>query len=290
MKIKSLLRKSLSYSPLDLWQNKLFLFSLLCPLPKHPKCPKPLRSKNCCLILANGPSANDILPEILRRRDEFDLYTMNFAQQNELFFQLKSRIHILADPAFFASTVSASIKEKRRCLAAAFHKIDWALQLAVPYQYLPAAKDMYAAPSVSLIGFPTRSTSFGAKYQKQIIQKGYYSFGAQSVASSALYMALMAGYKKILLAGADADWLKFTNVDENNAVYRLDKHYYDGQGTINYLNSSYLQGLLTAARYFSELQTMYEFAKRDHTEIINLSQHSMIDIFPKKRFRDITLQ
>lgn len=289
MTVKNVLRAILSYSPLELWKNKLILSSLIFPLPPHPKCPKPLRSKDCCLILANGPSANDILPEILRRRDEFDLYTMNFAQQNELFFQLKSRMHILADPLFFASRVPANTEEKRRCLAAAFHKIDWALQLAVPYQYLPAAKDMYSAPSVSLIGFPTRSTSFGVKYQKQIIQKGYYSFGAQSVASSALYMALMAGYKKILLAGADADWLKFTNVDENNAVYRLDKHYYDGQGTINYLNSSYLQGLLTAAKYFSELQAMYEFANKDHTEIINLSQHSMIDIFPKKRFSDVVL-
>lgn len=289
MKIKSLLRKSLSYSPLDLWQNKLFLFSLLCPLPKHPQCPQPLRSKDYCLILANGPSANDILPEILRRRDEFDLYTMNFAQQNKLFFQLKSKMHILADPAFFASTVSASIMEKRRCLAAAFRKIDWTLQLAVPHQFVSAAKDMYAAPSVSFMGFPTRSTSLGAKYQKQIIQKGYYSFGAQSVASSALYMALMAGYKKILLAGVDADWLKSMNVDQHNKVYWLDRHHYAEKAEKCYSDLSYSQEILCVARYFSELQAIHEYANAINTEIINLYQESTVDIFPKQALAQIVL-
>ena len=289
MKIKSLLRKSLSYSPLALWHNKLFLFSLLCPLPKHPQCPQPLRSKDCCLILANGPSANDILPEILRSRDEFDLYTMNFAQKSEFFFQLKSKMHILADPAFFKSTVSVSIEEKRKCLAAAFRKIDWSLQLAVPRQYLSAAKDMYAAPSVSLMGFPTRSISFGAKYQKQIIQKGYYSFGAESVVISALYMALMAGYETILLAGIDADWIKHTNVDNSNRVYRVYKHSYDPKGVMQYLDISYTQALLSAARYFAQLQAIYEFASIVNTTIINVSQNSMVDIFPKKIFSDIAL-
>lgn len=289
MKIKSLLRKSLSYSPLALWHNKLFLFSLLCPLPKHPQCPQPLRSKDCCLILANGPSANDILPEILRRRGEFDLYTMNFAQKSEFFFQLKSKMHILADPAFFKSTVSARVEENRKCLAAAFRKIDWALQLAVPRQYLSAAKDMYAAPSVSLMGFPTRSTSLCAKYQKRIIQKGYYSFGAQSVASSALYMALMAGYKKILLAGVDADWLKTMSVDQHNKVYWFDNHHYADNPEKCYSGLSYSQEILCVARYFSELQAIHAYADTIHAEIINLYQESMVDIFPKQVFAQIVL-
>lgn len=139
------------------------------------------------------------------------------------------------------------------------------------------------------MGFPTRSISFGAKYQKQIIQKGYYSFGAESVVISALYMALMAGYETILLAGIDADWIKHTNVDNSNRVYRVYKHSYDPKGVMQYLDISYTQALLSAARYFAQLQAIYEFASIVNTTIINVSQNSMVDIFPKKIFSDIAL-
>lgn len=67
------------------------------------------------------------------------------------------------------------------------------------------------------------------------------------------------------------------------------KHSYDPKGVMQYLDISYTQALLSAARYFAQLQAIYEFASIVNTTIINVSQNSMVDIFPKKIFSDIAL-
>lgn len=289
MGIKKFLKKILSFSPLTLWQNKLFFYSVFFPLPKHPHCPQPRRNKDYCLILANGPSVKDILPQILRRRDQFDLYTVNFITEDNIFFQLKSTMHILADQNFFEPTASPELEKKRRRLKEAFHKVDWPLQLAIPSPYLSLAEQSYAAQHISFLGFPARSLNFGKKYQKQVIEKGYYSFGFQNVVTAALYMAIMAGYKKILLAGVDADWMKSIQVDKNNRVYILDTHFYTDKPEKNYFNVPYRYILKSLINYFSELETIDYFANANNIKIINLNPNSCVDIFPKQEITDIVL-
>ena len=288
MGIRKLLRKLLSFL-VRIWKNKLFFTSMVCTLPEHPKCPKPTRKKDTCLVLANGPSAKNILQEIFSKREQFDLYTMNYAQKSNFFSQLQPVMHILADPNFFESNVHQNVKDARNKLAESLQKTTYGLQVAVPHQYLASAQNIYGSTSIVLTSFPTHSIPAHKNWDKQLIQKGYCSFGAQSVPSAALYMALMAGYKKILLAGVDADWLRTMSVDQHNKVYWLDKHHYDDKAVKCYSNTSYTKEILSVAKYFSELQTIYNYAIAINVEIINLNQQSMVDIFPKQSLAKVDL-
>lgn len=288
MGTKQILRKFLSF-PARIWRDKLVFISMLCPLPEHPQCPKPIRKKDTCLILANGPSAKSILQELIAKREQFDLYTMNYAQQSDVFFQLQPVMHILADPNFFESNVHPNIKDARNKLAEVLQNTTHGLQIAVPLKYFKLAQNIYDSSSVVLTSFPDRSVSTQKVWNKQLVQKGYYSFGAQSVPSAALYMALMAGYKKILLAGVDADWLKSMSVDQHNKVYWFDKHYYDDSAKKCYSNSSYSQEISSIFGYFSELQEIYNYANSINVKIINLNPQSMVDIFPKQTLDQIVL-
>ena len=288
MNIKNISNKVLYY-PLHVWNKKLFYIAPFFSLPKHPCFIQPVRKNDICLVLANGPSAKEILPDIVRRNSEYDIYTMNFSNESDFFFQLKPRIHVLADPNFFEPDVDQKIREKRNDLALTLRKVNWNLQLAVPRKYLLQAKNIYGSPSISIVNFPCRPISVYKDYYDQLISKGYYDFGAQSVPVPAIYMALMAGYKKILLAGMDADWLLSTRVNEYNQVYFDDRHYYNNGTNIRFSGISYKNELEATLTYFSQLEMLKNYTHAKNIAIINLSQQSIIDLFPKKNFVDIEL-
>lgn len=247
----------------------------------HPKWKKVIRNSDACLIMANGPSLNSILQEIIENKKYFDIHTLNASFMHDSFKSLAPAVHIWADPLIFEILDGTSDDPfgPRERWGNFLESITWPMTLAVPHQFYDSIKKHIHNPHIHLTGFPTNKSTNLSSAQYQFLEKGHVGFGAQNVVIGALYIALMSGYKKIWLAGADASWLQNLKADEHCRLILNDIHFYDSPHV--YLPTTYLEQLHSITKYLSELEQVQQYATSVNVEIINLSMDSMIDTFAK---------
>ena len=70
------------------------------------------RNRDKCLILGNGPSLKEDLPEISRKRGEYDIICVNYFPIYDVFFDLKPEYFIFTDLGWWAPKVHDTIRMK----------------------------------------------------------------------------------------------------------------------------------------------------------------------------------
>ena len=236
----------------------------------------PERRHDRCLIVAGGPSVNEVYDEMLEYRKYLDVVTVNMNILKEALLTLNPMMHICIDPCFN----NPEAKNWEICLKVyeKLNSFSTKCYLCVTHDMYKGIKERITNENIEIISLSIYTYSGSEKIGKRLLPKGLVSFGGQNVVVAALYMALMMGYEKIFLAGLDMD--EEYSVDENCTIYRNYKHFYDKTRTAHqdYLLDFHLAPL---ARMYEELSRAQQYAKRKGVEIINLSRQSSVDIFCK---------
>lgn len=247
----------------------------------------PKRKSDECLVICGGESIRKIQSAMIDYSKNCDVYVVNNFMATHLAQKIKPYVCFWADPAYF----SHEIAQKTPYLVKSIEIIntyDKPIYLAVPYKKHKKAAAVIHNKNVSIIGLPSFEHPLTRPFRAKLLKIGFYGFGFHTVSSASLGFAVIAGYKKIWLAGADLSLAPEYSVDELCLVHRrLWSHYSQEYGRDPRESVICKYTYATALRETLDLHLAFEnirdFACYCGTEIINLSPYSMLDMFPKGR-------
>jgi len=242
--------------------------------------PQPLHEE--CLIIANGPSFLEIMDQCLNYRNKVDVYTLNSATLAEWFFVFRPEYHMIFDHCDFDTSLPNGIihKDTIESTWLMFKKVDWALQLGVPYENVSNAGKLIDNKNIKITGYSRFELPENHPEPMKVLSLGYYIIGNHNSVVRSLCMALVAGYKKIWFAGGDATLINSFYTDEYCRIHRQFSHSYGSPNIFpDYLD---LKERMRSNFYFiSQLEFIKRLAAQNGVQIVNLSMKSLLDTFPK---------
>jgi hypothetical protein len=242
------------------------------PPPKHEEC----------LVIANGPSFLEIMGQCLNYRNNVDVYSLNSSTLAEWFYVFRPEYHMICDRCDFDKSLPNGLIHKdtieRTWLM--FKKIDWPLQLSVPYENVSDAKKMIDNPFIKITGCSILELPEDHPDPMEALLCGDYIIGTANSVVRSLSMALVAKYKKIWLAGADATLINSFYTDEFCRIFRQFSHSYESPQVFpDYLNLK--ERIRMNFNFISQLEFIKKLAEQNGVQIVNLSMKSLLDMFPK---------
>ncbi|MFA6189484.1 MAG: 6-hydroxymethylpterin diphosphokinase MptE-like protein [Sulfuricurvum sp.] len=245
--------------------------------------------KTSCLILGNGPSLLQSINDIIELSKSCDTVCVNSFILQELMLEIKPTVYVLADPVYFKQTSIDRIENlKKNILYKLNNTITWKMTLYVPYyaKHSDFIKDINNEYFKIIYYNPTTLKTKFTKFKYFFYNIGLAIPRTQTVLNAALYIAINQKYKRIFLAGADADWHTNLYIDQKtNELSYIDTHFYgkkqlklwsDLEETIPSRLHIQLASCATAFESYWELRYYSEYIG---LEIFNLSNNSWIDAF-----------
>ncbi|MDR1881453.1 MAG: hypothetical protein LBR26_01560 [Prevotella sp.] len=244
--------------------------------------PPPLRCHEELLVIANGPSFLEIIDQCLNYRNNVDVYSMNSATLAEWFFVFCPDYHMICDHCDFNTSLPNGLIHKDTVERgwSMFDKVDWSLQCSVPYEYVSATKNLVDNQFIKITGCSLFELPENHPEPMKALSNGYYIIGTANSVVRSLCMALVAGYKTIWLAGADATLINSFYTDEFCRIYRQFSHSYESPQVFpDYLNLK--ERMRMNFNFISQLEFVKKLAEQNDVQIVNLSMKSLLDTFPK---------
>lgn len=289
MKYKRFVKKILQYLK-DFLKLCFFLINVL--IRGYYKNRFPLKPKNgmALTILANGPSLNQVLPTLLtsEKFKNTDFVVFNYFPLTPEFYHIKPSHFCLADPMFFKQTINH--EKVKQLFLLINEKVNWDMNLYIPQGekkiFLQFSKirnpyiHIYEAGGIFYEGSPVFSNWL---YRKGLAAPAYYT-----VAIMGLYVGINNGYNVINLYGVDHSFFNGLYVDDNNRVFLRISHFYDKDPQSVPLISPITckpwkigDYIIDHGNVFKSHEKIAQYAKTTGTKIINCTNCSLIDSYPR---------
>ena len=239
--------------------------------------------KSRLIILGNGPSLNRTISEHLETLRHSDLMAVNFAAKADIFFELKPRYYVLADPHFFDNDSDPNVV----ALLENLKRIDWPMTLFIP-RSARKCRFQQSLDNLSIEYYNAVGIEGNSAVCHALFHSGRAMPRPRNVLIPSIMIAIWLGYKEIYLTGADHNWTKTLSVDDDNNVVSIQPHFYEeDRRETERVRVSYMQyplhrivhSFYLAFRAYHEIAS---FAKSVGVKIYNATPGSFIDAFPRK--------
>lgn len=247
------------------------------------------RKGRAATVLANGPSAREI---IISRGDLLngtDLLVLNNFGNQEYFFKLKPRYYIILDPAYYNSEIKVESEKNtnndrrdEHMLQENLKKVDWDMILFMPS--LREARKSYSLygsnPHISVVPFNTTRIMGFDRFQNFLIGCSQGLPSSRNVIIPAMILMANLGYKTIYLYGCEFSWTKTMDVDPNNGMmFFNDRHFYNKEEMRYFGKGGYVWWLDAISEMLHGTEQVSKFADSIGVRIINRTKGSFIDSF-----------
>lgn len=272
---------------LDYVSQLIFKEGFKCYIPKR-QC-----KENNLLVLVNGPSLNQSISEIINteqyRKD--DIISVNFLVNDERFYILKPKYHVISDPMFYVSGAQKDRVDK--FFDSLNRKVDWDLYLFMPIKYARMEKKLMKIKNNHIKVVPVHQAypHSSEALMKYVAKKGILGPDFGSVMHHAIYIGMVMGFKVEKLYGADHSFFDGLMVNEKNQVCRRTSHFYEVDSKVEPLYHHFKQGTDTPytmpfflwehERIFRGHQDLRMIADELKVRIINCTKNSMIDSYER---------
>jgi hypothetical protein len=262
---------------------------------KYEKVPQ-VESNRRLIVCGNGPSLGKQLEENQEVFQANDVLCVNMFSTTEYFFKIKPRYYCMIDPGFFAdpATITSDERKELDAVWAALERADWKMELILPRYFKKSRHLQERVRNLSInVRYLNMETFSGWGFLHEFfLKKQLCAPMAQTVLIAAVYYGLCRAYKEIVLLGAESNWFKELEVDENNQVYINDSHYY-GENNRRLLMAaggrtlSIAEGLESDARAFRQYMFLASYATKRKCAIYNATPNSMLDAFPRIEIEEL---
>lgn len=245
------------------------------------------------IVMGNGPSLRKVLAEDmdLLMSDDHDRMAVNFAANAPEFFELKPQHYTLADPHFFDGISSdGNVARLWENLGSG----DWEMSLWVPADRKrdKTLRELLKRNGKITPRYYNLTPSDGSgPIVRKLTDMGLVMPRPRNVLIPAIMNAIRAGYKEIIIVGADHSWSRSLWVDDENRVVSLQPHFYkDNEKELKRVAEEYagyhlhdiLNSLTIAFRSYFEIA---EIARRKGVRVLNATEGSFIDAFERIRLK-----
>lgn len=243
------------------------------------------------VILANGPSLNNLIANHANFLHNKTLICVNFFPTTSYFEQLKPQILVISAPELWRSDATEPYKNLSKQLFETIkNKTNWPLHIFLPFaaRKYPEWKKALQGNAFIYIHFYNLTPIEGFKWFRHLMYSLQWGMPRpHNVLIPSIMIAIYLGFKKIYLWGADHSWLKEISVDDNNQVLVNQKHFYD-ENTSKPLPMHKFRGtrklyevLIKFVHAFKGYIDIENYAQSRNIEIYNATPNSYIDAFKR---------
>lgn len=243
------------------------------------------------IVMGNGPSLRHTIDDDLEMLMRYDRMAVNFAANSDEYKRLRPNHYILADPHFFTN-LNAEDKDKNvKRLWDNIRTTDWEMALHVPAKHRSVIGEMELPENISISYYNLTPGEGLPMITYPLFSAGLAMPRPRNVMIPAIMEAIRAGYRRIVLVGADHTWHQSLWVDDENRVVSVQPHFYkDKSDELDRVAKEYagyklhdiLSSLTIAFRSYHQIKG---YAAKRGVEVINATPGSMIDAFPRGSLR-----
>ncbi len=252
-----------------------------------------IKNNEKCMVLGNGPSLKKDFEEINKKKEEYDFCCVNNFVLSPYFVKFKPVIYVFLDSYFWAEDAHSDwVKQRNETFSLIREKVDWRMQVFIPPQankeFLEKKIDNKNVEIIKLkaISMPTSKGIFAYR----LFDSGYFAPGDMNVLIYAVYLAIYARYKKIVIYGADLSFHKAIDIDQetNDAIMQFQHFYGENKYEVLKQNPQKIKKFTmysimdTTAKTFFAHEVLSGYAKKNSIEILNKSSYSLIDAYHRK--------
>lgn len=234
------------------------------------------------IIMGNGPSLNQTIERHIGTLKKTPAMAVNFAALAQVFFDIRPRYYLMADPHFFCGgDDGGNLDILRQKLA----EVSWPMTLFVPARFRSAAKKYYPTAEIrtfNAIGIEGYTTLAHFAYRHNLGMPR-----PRNVLIPAIMVAMAIGYKEIVITGADHSWMSTLSVTDDNEVVSVQPHFYkdsdreEARVRHEYRGYRLHQIVESFAVAFKAYHHIAAYASSAGVRILNATPASMIDAFPR---------
>ncbi len=240
---------------------------------------KPSRRDSALIVLGNGPSLAGVIRDCPTTLKNHPLLAVNFAANTPEFDSLKPEFYVLADPHFFRNLDDPNVAR----LTENLNRVSWPMTLFVPF----GAKPQITNPLVSIERFPLRAME-GPRWFRHLMFRNRLGMPRpRNVLIPSIMIGIWLGFREIIICGADHSWLRTLSVNDRNEVVSIQPHFYKEDSRelerqrVDYLKIPLHQVLESQMVAFRSYHTVQDFAREENIKILNATEGSFIDAFPR---------
>ncbi|MFM6948035.1 MAG: hypothetical protein ACKOWQ_03380 [Aquirufa sp.] len=246
-----------------------------------------------CLILGNGPSVNATIEKDLEKVQQMFTICVNHFGSTDPYEVIQPKMYMLLDPLFKDSNYELGQKLIDNIL----QKTTWPLIVYMPQDFKHSTEMLQrlkSNPNIQVYFFNYTIVNGFERLNQYFFQKGWGMIQSQNILVCAIFQALQLGFRKIYITGADHTWHENMRVsDLDNSLLLNDTHFY-GAKDINLstrfapkptVESQLAVQFLSLHKVFLGHQKNAQLAKDRGIRIINVSQHSNIDVYERGGFK-----
>ena len=256
----------------------------------HTAVPKVDASQEI-VVLGNGPSLNDTITRNRHFLAGKSLLAVNFAGNAPVFFDLKPRYYVLADPVFFEDGTHDNVNNLWDTFV---NRTTWEMTLFAPARFRKCRRLAEVAKNGKIkVCFYNLTPVEGFNW----VENFAYGSGLgmprpRNVLIPSLMLALRMGFKHIYVAGADHTWTQTLSVTDDNQVVSIQPHFYkedkkeEARQAAVYHKFPLYKLMYSFYVAFKSYFTIRRYAESINAEIINITPGSFIDAFKRMKVSD----
>ena len=241
-------------------------------------------------ILGTGPSMKDSIPYLMMHKESHIMALNDFAY-SDFYAQITPRYYMLIDPVYWLKEVhEEGVKERDRLFDCLNTKTKWRIDLFIPstgYKIGLVQNKLRMNKNISVRPINvTQATPRYSKFYFYLLDHNL-TIPTQNVLATALVVAILLGYKKIGLHGAEHSWTENMRVNEDNILCTVNRHFYDEPEILrpwvgtNGKPMEISTLLFYLSNTFKSYKVIDRYAKQKRVRIINYTPKSYIDAFER---------
>lgn len=264
------------------------------------RSPIPPKSKQNCIILANGPSLKDSLQEnpSVFSKEKYDLFCVNYFANSDFYQKLQPNYYVMIAPEYWVDEfedISTIIEKRTELFRNIEAKTDWELDLFIPWEAKKSKtwKDLFKNKPNIHIHYFNRTPIEGCRSINHFLFRCHLGMPRpHNVLIPSLFIGINMEYQNIYLIGADHSWIPLIFVTSQNDVLFTNQHFYEekklkphpmrkatGKRKLHEVLDKFM---LTFKGYF----ILKSYAKTKKVKIWNATPSSFIDAFDRRKIEE----
>ncbi|NNE27747.1 MAG: hypothetical protein HKN09_12955 [Saprospiraceae bacterium] len=248
------------------------------------------------VILGTGPSLRQTLDNHFATLQGVPTMGLNHFAEKDTFDQIKPAYYMIGAPEIWEEGLNAYYTEKSiRLFEALRDKVHWPFQLFVGRAAKKSSRlEIIRSNNNIKVVFYNRTPAEGPDLIKHSIFNSKLGMPRpHNVLIPSIMVSFWMGFQKMILVGADHSWHESIRIEDSNTILLDQKHYYDtkenwrpmgwkGQRDRK-LHEIFHKWMLSFKGYFE----IVDYAQKQNFEVLNASEKSYIDAFPRIKFDTI---
>jgi hypothetical protein len=228
-----------------------------------------------CFVIGNGPSLNKV--DLSRLNGEITI-AMNYFNKNPILEMWQPTVYCAADPSECYN--QRDIEQMTEVPTKIFPKEGFFFPLSTKkmwekYDLFPKDKTYYLIMNKNFESW---------NITKEDIDLTQNIVGGQTTAIVGIILALYMGCNRVYLLGMDHDWLAYPKISLMPHFYQASENDIKANTTNSW---KYKQNIEVVLTMFNQYEKIHEYAIKRNIEIINVTENSFLDEFPRAKFEDI---